>query len=274
MPRSVKRILRLGAALLALTLIAGLLWFANSLVGNPVSRWLANRSAKEYVAITYPHLDLELERASFDFKSGGYYVNVKSPTSVDTHFTLRLSPWGQVLYDDFEHRVADRFNTWERITDAYRKAVDAVFDGDDFPYRDHISYGEIALYYEHKEFGPNYGVVQEELVLDQAYDIMDLAKTAGHIVLHIEDETVDVERAAEILLDVRRIMDQKGIRFYAIDFVLEQSQGDGKPLVNGPRVNIQDFLYEDIYEPGLTERVAEANRTLNEYYAQQDAKKR
>ncbi|NLW16815.1 MAG: hypothetical protein GX033_04075 [Firmicutes bacterium] len=271
---STRRMLKIGAALLAFTLIAGLLWFANGLVGNPLSHLLANRAAKRYVAATYPHLDLELEKARYDFKSGGYYVHVKSPTSVDTHFTLRLSPWGELSYDDYEHRVADRFNTLERITGEYRKAVETILDGDDFPYRSYISYGEIAPYYEHKEFGPQYGVVQEELVLDKAYDVMELGKTAGHIVLYIEDEPVTVERAAEILLDIRRIMDKEKISFYAIDFVLNRPREDGKPDVNGPRVNVQDFLYEDIYEEGLVERVAEADRTLNEYYAEQDAKHR
>lgn len=274
MPTSSRTMLRIGAALLAFAIIGGLLWFANGLVGNPVSRLLANRAAKRYVAATYPELNLELEKAHFNFKSGDYYVHVTSPTSVDTHFTLHITPLGEVRYDDYAHRVADRFNTLERINGEYRKAVETILDGEDFPYRSYISYGEIAPYYEHKEFGPQYGIVQEDLVLDKAYDVMELAKTAGHIVLYIEDEEVTVDRAAEILLDIKHIMDDERVSFYAIDFVLNRPRGDGKPDVNGPRVNVQDFLYQDIYTEGLVERVAEADRALNEYYAEQDAKHR
>ena len=34
------------------------------------------------------------------------------------------------------------------------------------------------------------------------------------------------------------------------------------------------FLYDAIYEDGMIERVAEADRALKAYYAEQDAKKK
>ena len=38
------------------------------------------------------------------------------------------------------------------------------------------------------------------------------------------------------------------------------------------RVNVEGFLYADIYEDGLVERVRTADEELNAYYAEQDAK--
>ena len=49
-----KRILKIGALVLALCLLAGIGWFANGLLGNPVSRWLARHSAEAYLAEVYP----------------------------------------------------------------------------------------------------------------------------------------------------------------------------------------------------------------------------
>ena len=52
-----KRILKIGALVLALCLLAGIGWFANGLLGNPVSRWLARHSAEAYLAEVYPGTD-------------------------------------------------------------------------------------------------------------------------------------------------------------------------------------------------------------------------
>jgi hypothetical protein len=271
---SSKPVLRVAAALLAFAIIAGILLFANGLVGNPISRMLANRSARRYVASTYSDRNLELEKARYDFKSGSYYVHVKSSKSIDTRFSLNVTPSGKVRYDDHEFRVLGKSNTFERINDEYRQAIRRVIDAGDFPYKSYIGYGEIAPYYERKDFGPLYGLVLDELALDKVYDVMGLAETAGHIVLYIEDETVTVTRAAEILLNLKSIFASKGISFYAIDFDLIKPRGDDKPALDEPRVSVQDFLYEDIYEEGLAERVAAADQALREYYAEQDAKQK
>ena len=42
-----KRFLKLAAFAAALALLAGVLWFSNELLGNPVSKFLAGRSARE-----------------------------------------------------------------------------------------------------------------------------------------------------------------------------------------------------------------------------------
>lgn len=270
---SARTMLRVGAALLAFAIIAGLALFANGLVGNPISRFLATRSARQYVAANYPSLNLELEPARYDFKSSNYYVHAKSPTSIDTHFTIRCTASGQIRYDDYDHRVTQKFNTYERIGTEYGQAVRAVIDAADFPYTSYLGYGQIALYYDQKEFGPPYGLEVEELVLDRVYDAMELAEAAGQIVLYVEDEKITVNRAAEILLDVRDIFDSKNVSFYAIDYQLIEPRDDDKPKFGGASISVREFLYEDIYEEGLAERLAAADAALREHYAVQDAKR-
>ena len=48
-----KRILKLTAFAAALALLAGVLWFSNGLLGNPVSKFLAARAAREYLSGKY-----------------------------------------------------------------------------------------------------------------------------------------------------------------------------------------------------------------------------
>ncbi len=39
------------------------------------------------------------------------------------------------------------------------------------------------------------------------------------------------------------------------------------------RFEVKDFLYSDIYEEGILDRVKESDKTAKEYYAEQDAEK-
>lgn len=274
MPLKSRPALRVVAAVVAFVIIAGLLFFANGLVGNPISRILAKSSARKHIAANHPDLSLDLAKVGYDFKSGGYYIEAQSPTSIDTHFTLRFDPYGKFERSDYTYRVVDKYNTFDRIADEYRRAVKTVTDAEGFPYSAYISYGEIVPYYDHKEYGPSYGLNVSQLELDKIYNVKELGKTTGHLVFYVEDETITVARAAEVLLGLKNIFDGHGIPFYALDFNLIEPRGDEKPAMDGPRINVQEFLYEDIYEVGLEERVAAAHEALNEFYAEQDAKRK
>ena len=74
-----KRILKLTAFAAALALLAGVLWFSNGLLGNPVSKFLAARAAREYLAGQYPGADYQVESVNYSFKFGGYTAAVVSP---------------------------------------------------------------------------------------------------------------------------------------------------------------------------------------------------
>ena len=91
-----RRILKLSALAAALILIAGVCWFANGLVGNPISKAMAKNTAEAYLKAQYPQSDYEIERVSYSFKDSGYYAHVTSPGSMDGDFTLRLSMLGLV----------------------------------------------------------------------------------------------------------------------------------------------------------------------------------
>ena len=44
-----KKILKIAALVIAIALIIGVCWFANGLVGNPISKSLATRTAEKYI---------------------------------------------------------------------------------------------------------------------------------------------------------------------------------------------------------------------------------
>lgn len=260
----------------AFILIGVILFFTSAFVGNPISKFLANRSAKIYIEETYPDMELESEKAIYSFKNGEYYVYVKSAISRDTHFALGITSTGEIRRDTYKDDVLSKFNTWGRVNSEYIDMINTILKSDGFPYESHIDYGNIKLKEKdmYRDFGLVYGVSLEELELDKIYDIKELGKTSGNIVLYIEDEEVNVERASEILIHIKDIFDEKDIPFYAIDFSLEEPKKvDDKKFEDRRRFNVGEFLYSDIYEEGLVERLEKSAKDLQEYYEKEDSKK-
>ena len=95
-----KRILKISALCLAILLIIGVCWFANGLVGNPISKMMARNAAEKYLETNYPNTDYAIEEVSYSFKDGGYYSHIVSPSSMDGNFTLRISMLGKIRGDD------------------------------------------------------------------------------------------------------------------------------------------------------------------------------
>ncbi|NLY61390.1 MAG: hypothetical protein GX054_07805 [Clostridiales bacterium] len=271
-----KKTIKIMAGITAIILIGILLFVANGMVGNPVSKTLAKQSASKYIQKNYPNLDLKVERVNYSFKTGSYYALIKSQTSIDTHFNLDISMTGKILYDSYESHVISGWNTWQRIDLEYRTMVDKVLNAPDFPYDSHIDFGSIEIKETDIEIGPirpAYGLVLEDLELDKKYDVKELAKTAGHITIYIESEEVTIKKASEILMELKEIFDKEDVPFYAIDFALEKPRkDDGLPNDNREEIWVKDFLYSDIYEEGLEERLTKAFLELKEYYEKEDAK--
>lgn len=279
-----KKSTKICAGITAFLLIIGVMWFANGLLGNPISKTIANNSAKEYIEKNYSNMDLNISDAFYNFKTGTYDSEVKSPTSKDTHFYLSISPFEKITYDSYENDVVDRYNTFNRINESYSSKVGKVFDSRDFPYKSEINFGEIMDIENLKEnleinkdnglTYPIYGIEGKKLELDKDYDMYEMGKKAGHIVFYAEDEEITLKKASEILLNIKNILDEENISFYAIDFTLEKPRNkEGAPSSDDTSIRIEHFLYEDIYEENLEQRISKAEKDLKKYYEIMDSKK-
>lgn len=267
--------LKMIAAVAAAAILAGLGWFANGLLGNPVSKALAAKTVEEYLAETYPDTDFYMERLGYSFKEVGYYAHIKSPSSQDSDFTLTLDMLGRLDHDDYQYRVVERENTADRIRQQYRELVDTVLESSSFPYETSIAYGDLEFRHDQKAGDGQehtYALHTSELELDKVYDIPALGSKAGHLILYVEQERVDIESMANILLDIKDIFSKAGIPFYAVDLVLESPETEKDQPGSREVVEVFSFHYSDIYEEGLAERVHAADAAVKAYYAEQDGK--
>lgn len=269
-----QKALKTAAFLTAAVLIIGLGAFANALVGNPVSRLLAKRTAEAYLAEHYGDTGFVLEEVSYSFKEGGYYAGICSPGSSDLYFSLSLDMAGHLVWDHYESMVASGQNTARRLSRDYRALTDSVFDSTAFPYRSGIAFGDLAFGDpEVGAYGQAHTLPAADLEPDRLYDIRRLGAEAGYLTIYIDDETVSVERAAEIMLDIKALLDGSGIPFYAMHFVLQYPRpSEDAPRPEG-RVEVIDFPSADMAEPGMAARVEAANAAAEAYYARMDGEK-
>lgn len=271
-----KKILKIAAFVVALALIVGVCIFANGLVGNPISKLLATNTAKQYIKENHPDMDYQLDGVTFNFKFVCYNAYFTSPSSPDSSFTLMLGMDGKIIQNYYEAHVIERGNTARRLEEEYRTAVGKVLDNPSFPYNSHIDYGELQFIqeeYRNAEGVPPYALITNDLELDGIYDVNELGAKAGKLTLYVYDDTVTVERLAEIILDIKGMLDDAGVRFYVMDCVLEYPKPESGEWKQG-RVEVMDFLCSDIYEEGLVERVQASNDAAEDYYDEMDAIKK
>ena len=258
-----KKTLKVIALVVALALIAGLLYMAVGLLGNPVSKLLAERGAEAYLKESYADTDFQLEEVHYDFKVGGYNAWIVSPSSPDSAFSICMDWMGHVTYDRYEQDVLSGNNTARRLDMEYRALVDHALEAPDTPYPSDLCFGEL------------WGIQREmTLELDKVYDIRALGREYGEIVFYYDCETVTPEKAAEILLGLRAYLDEAGVPFRTIDFVLQEPKPEDMDAPWDPEsVQVEDFPYEEITEENLPERIAAADAALREESEKLDEEK-
>lgn len=117
MTKTMKIILYTALAIL----LAIALFIVLSFYGNPISKILADKAADQYLETHHTDLDLERERAYYNFKDGTYDVRLRDKKSIDTMFNLSFDSFGKMKRDTFDDRL---FNTFCR----YMGFLDDVAD--------------------------------------------------------------------------------------------------------------------------------------------------
>ena len=268
-----KKHLKIAALVLALVILAALCLFANALVGNPVSKALATRTAKRYLAQHYP--SYMLERVGYNFKDGDYYAHLTDPAQVDGDFSLSLSPLGKLQWDSYEDRVLAGENTRNRLSMEYRDMVAAVLETPQAGLPLDFGFGDLEIWPRealHNADCPDYALVSEDLIPNGTYDVRELGAQAGHLVYYLQEENPSLESLAHWLLEIRRLMDAGGVPFVDINLTLRYPQNEDGTSTDCD-VYVLSFPYENIYEEGMVQRARQANAEAIAYYAQMDKQK-
>ena len=261
---------RIFAALIAFAMIAGLLYFAFSLNGNPVSYFLAKSSAEKYAAENYPGYNVN--SVAYNFKFGNYAVQLQKPDSEDCHFMASFGLDGKLLGDNFEGSVTRGFNTMARLNMRYRELVNTVLESPAYPFDTKIGFGELLFEGDDPDVDNRYidsahpfSLSRDILTPDGLYDIRELGESGGLLTIYVYSEDKTPERAAEVLLELDSLMTRGGVSFHSIDLLLTSDDGEDYILTG--------FDRGDIFEDGLADRAAECHRLSEERFSMEFEKK-
>jgi len=231
-------IIRIVSGILALTLIAGLLFVAGAFIGNPISLLIANRAAKDYVQENYAFLDLELEKAKYDFKTSNYWIRAISKTSKDTKFSIYYSN-GKIIRDDYKSNVLSGFNTLYRLSQEYSLLAKDILNEE--------------LGYKNINISVIYGKEKYENTSDIVKLDMDFDRTLPldpQIIIDIDLEDNSLEKISEILIDIHKVFLTNNCVFKEYSLYSENNKGK--------IVNINGVKPEDIESGELLQILIEA----------------
>lgn len=245
---------------------------------NPLSDMITKMQVKNYLRENYAGMGYEIESSEYSYVEPGYRYVVAVPGSIDRHFEIYTKKYGGAFYDTYDTDVALNFNVADRLRQEYHDMISPLLE-DETVFSCISGYGGGYIHCEtskgieaEMEFDgkyTRYTLAVEDLIPDHEYDINEIAKDHGRIVLHLEREKISYKDAAEVLLKLRQIMDSEGIAFKYADVILSTPYtgiGDGSTV--GGEIAIRSFLYDDIYEEGLTGRVEKAYKEYMEFYGE------
>lgn len=174
--------------------LAIILFFAVSFFGNPISKGLANKAANDYLKTHYTELELEKERAFYNFKDAKYVVRLQDKNSPDSSFELIFDSLGRLKYDSYGDR---ELNTFRRYVDFLNNLSDEIANENGFDFDFRLSPSGEKYY-------------RSYLNLDQVFDENDLPST---VVANFKSyaESPSLEDIMENLKKVQAVLAKKKI---------------------------------------------------------------
>lgn len=185
--------LRIAAAVTAFAMIAGLLLFANSLLGNPVSYFIVKVRAEKYVAEKHADEGYVPEGVNYSFKDGTYMAHFSKPDDEYSHFSVCYSMGGKMLYDYYTRLTTDGGNIRTALDMQYGELVENALERPDFPYTvDEIAFGLLVFEGDTRRF--DFAIPNSELMPEATKNIVDLGRRAGVLTIYIIDEATPSAR--------------------------------------------------------------------------------
>lgn len=196
-----KKPLKILAGIIAITLIGAMLFVTNAFVGNPISAMKAQKDIEQYVIKNYSHLDLEVGKATYDFKNAGYMAKAMSKTSIDTKFAVYQYK-GKVQRDDYKDYVLGMFNTLDRLSNEYSTLATNVISKE-------LGYEDINITVMYDK--DNYGKFTDDLELDIKFDKALPLNPEVNMQLTLNDQSI--EEVANILVNTHNVFIDNGFIF-------------------------------------------------------------
>jgi hypothetical protein len=222
-----------------------------SFYGNPITAAIATSNIRSYVEKTYPLSNLEVPKASYNFKFSEYASHVQSKTSMDTEFSVAWSK-GRI-YDSYESDVVNRYTTFQRLQQEFSKTIEDIVIKE-FPYETSMLFADLG----------KADTDLKKLSLDMPLDLNN-PPLPSTLVIYILSNEISYEYLSARLLEVRDIMEQHKIPIDFYSIAIEEPMPEGeKSAPGGQSIHLIDFPAEKIGNENLVEAIKEHQREYEE----------
>ncbi len=259
-----KKSLKIIAVAFAILLIHALVLVMGIFTGTPLSWALVWTRGAIALQEKYPDKDYQIEKVGRNFKHDQYSIYVVSPTCVDEKFTVWLDKWGNVRRDNYDWRVGHRIEMGARLNEEYSSYVQNTGLWSAIPFTYHNHSAEVInypSYYDGKAYVPHEdALTTEEMELNKTYDMQEYGRAHGelHLFAMVDDPSYDT--LASMLLELKRVADEKGVAFYTVTMSVRGFEGSEK---YDTIAKVNYFRYQDIYESDLAARAKENSDTYD-----------
>jgi len=219
----------LVAAIVILFFLGFVFYFVNLFTGNPVSAFIASHKIRDYVAVTYPALDLELSEVKYSFTNSTYGCHAQSKKSEDTKFYIGYSH-GRVS-DDYEYEVANHFTTYRRLSKDFNDMVTEIIEKE-YPHKTTLIISDLI------------GDTQQ-LTPDTPLNLNNMPLQLS-LTVHILSEVRNEDRMAAILLELHRLMLSKDIKIDQYTLCLDEPVPEESKPGSGNKLYLDDFPAKNI----------------------------
>lgn len=206
--------------------------------GNPISRLIAERSATKYIEANYKDLDLDRDRAYYNFKDGYYIVRLSDKNSEDTKFYLGFDSFGKIKADTYDSIL---FNTFIRLDNELNDYGKSLAEEYNFPYK-------ISLTTVNDD-------IEEKLTLDQKFDFNNFKEDINAQALGYAKKP-SLEKCFDLLCDLQKIMDKTSLKVTKYSIILipeENKKPDGEAESWAGSVNVYDVPEEVVRNKDIKE---------------------
>lgn len=210
--------------------------------GNPVTGLIATSQIRSYVKENYQDMDLEVTRASYNFKFKDYISRVQSTTSMDTGFWVS---WHKGRIEDrYELDVVGRYNTYQRLQRELSAITEETMQRE-FPYTTSMVFADAVKSLD------DYSA----LSLDMPLDTMTLPISTSLVIYFYQDK-INYEVFCERLKEIYEIMMRNKIRIDYYSVVMEEAPKEGeKPGINRDGIYLYDYPASKLTSETLSEDV-------------------
>lgn len=257
------------SGVLAVTILAGVLYVCDAFMGNPISWAAARNHAQSYLLEEYPEEYLVAGDPEYDWYSTmGYFVSVSAPANPDGDFMLQYDRLGRLVEDTRESWVEGGLNTFDRISVDCQMAIvevqAAIEDATGLSVSFALASDWPSIYDDvGYPFTPEEHIILAELEPGKTYDTMELLKNYGMLDLWGLKDDLSDRAVCEILAQVKAELDAHGIPMRWVDVGIFDEQDN--------RAQIATFPIDAVGSPDLEQQVHEARQAWDAFETEYEA---